>query len=112
MGPKKIEGAKTIVDTSNRSRVVTDVVGDDFMHPESPLCAEKVPPRPSDGHRAARRELSHEPGAWNPKLHFFGRKIQRQKYCPGVGRPGTGLDEASQAATSRHEAPRGARALV
>ena len=34
---KFLEGAKTIVRTSNRFRVVTDVVYDDFMHLWRPL---------------------------------------------------------------------------
>ena len=39
------EGTKTIVDTSNRSRVVSNVVCDDFMQLERPLGAERVPSR-------------------------------------------------------------------
>ena len=41
---KKSEPTKTILDTSNRSRIVTDVVGDDFMHSERPLSAKQVHP--------------------------------------------------------------------
>ena len=39
------EGAKTIVGSSNRFRVVTDVGYDDFMHSLRPLGAEQVPSR-------------------------------------------------------------------
>ena len=42
-GTKKIEGTKTIVDTYNRFRVVTDVAYDDFMQLERPLGVERVP---------------------------------------------------------------------
>ena len=44
-GQKILEGGKTILDTSNRFRVVTDVVCDDFMHSLRPLGAERVPSR-------------------------------------------------------------------
>ena len=37
------EGTKTIQDTSNRFRVVSNVMCDDFMQLESPLGAEQVP---------------------------------------------------------------------
>ena len=80
---KKIEVHKTIVDTSNRFRVVGDVVCDDFMQFGRLLVAERVPSRlarPSHVSwtiiEAARRALSHEPGARNSKWYFFGRKIQ------------------------------------
>ena len=43
--PKKVEGTKTIVGTSNRFRVVTDVAYDDFMHLERPLGVARVPSR-------------------------------------------------------------------
>ena len=39
------EGTKTIVDTSNRCRVVSNVVCDDFMQLERPLGAEQLPSR-------------------------------------------------------------------
>ena len=42
---KFLEGAKTIVDASNRFRVVSNVVCDDFMQFGSPLGAEQVPAR-------------------------------------------------------------------
>ena len=42
---KYLEGAKTIVDTSNRFRVVRDVVCDDFMHLWRPLGAKQLPSR-------------------------------------------------------------------
>ena len=38
------EPTKTILDTSNRSRVVTDVVGGDFMHSERLMSAKQVHP--------------------------------------------------------------------
>ena len=37
---KCLEATKTFVDTSNRSRVVTDIMYDDFMQLERPLGAE------------------------------------------------------------------------
>ena len=40
---KKLEGAKTIVDTSNRFRVVTDIMYDDFVQFEKSLVTERVP---------------------------------------------------------------------
>ena len=40
-----LEGTKTIVDTSNRFRVVSDVVCDDFMQFVKPLGAEQLPSR-------------------------------------------------------------------
>ena len=40
---KMLEPTKTIVDTSNRPRVVPDVVCDDFMHSERPLSAKQAP---------------------------------------------------------------------
>ena len=40
-----LEGTKTIVDTSNRFRVVSDVVCDDFMQYENLLDVEQVPSR-------------------------------------------------------------------
>ena len=70
-GQNILEGAKTIVGTSNRFRVVTDVVYDDFMQWERPLGVARVPSRLSatrrassssqvrDGHPAARL-ASHE----------------------------------------------------
>ena len=67
-----LEATKTIVGTSNRFRVVTDVVYDDFMQWERPLGVARVPSRlaatrrasPSSrvgehGHPAARLEPSH-----------------------------------------------------
>ena len=72
-GAKKIEGAKTIAGASNRSRVVTDAVGDYFMHLWRPLGVARVPSRlaatrgaspssqvPEHEHPAARPEPSHE----------------------------------------------------
>ena len=40
-----LEGTKTVVDTSNRFRVVSDVVCDDFMQFVKPLDAEQLPSR-------------------------------------------------------------------
>ena len=40
-----LEGTKTIVGTSNRFRVVTDVAYDDFMQLERPLGVARVPSR-------------------------------------------------------------------
>ena len=42
---KKIEGAKTTVDTSNRFRVVTDIMYDDFVQFEKSLDVVRHPPR-------------------------------------------------------------------
>ena len=68
-----LEATKTFVDTSNRSRVVTDIMYDDFMQLERPLSVQRVPSRlaatrrasPSSqvrehGHPAARLEPSHQ----------------------------------------------------
>ena len=67
---KFVEGAKTIVGASNRFRVVTDVVYDDFMQLERPLGVERVPSRLAElvappavrehAHPAAELEPSHE----------------------------------------------------
>ena len=38
-------GSKTIVDTSNRFRVVSNIMCDDFMHLLRPLGAKQVPSR-------------------------------------------------------------------
>ena len=61
------------MDASNRSRIVTDIMYDDFMQWERPLGVERVPSRlaatrgaspssqvPEHGHPAARLEPSHE----------------------------------------------------
>ena len=42
---KKSEGTKTVVDTSNHFRIVSNVVCDDFMQLERLLGAEQVPSR-------------------------------------------------------------------
>ena len=42
---KKLEATKTLADTSNRFRVVSDIVYDDFMQWETPLGVEPVPSR-------------------------------------------------------------------
>ena len=64
-GQKLLEGAKTIVDTSYCLRVVTEIVGDDFMQFERHLSIAGVPTRlaatrgiprvPVDGQRASER---------------------------------------------------------
>ena len=43
MGAKFLEGCKTIVGASVRSRVGTDVMCDDFMQLERPMGVERVP---------------------------------------------------------------------
>ena len=62
-----LEGTKTVVDTSNRFRVVSDVVCDDFMQFVKPLDAEQLPsrlaPRGASGLPKLGNTRSAQPGA-------------------------------------------------
>ena len=55
-----LEGAKTIVDTSNRFRVVTDIMYDDFVQFEKFLDVVRQPLTP----RGAAWRLLDYPGSW------------------------------------------------
>ena len=80
---KVLEVSKTILDYSNRSRVVTDVVYDDFMQLERPLGVERVPSRLAATRRASRssntgiqqRDLSPVTKSQNPMVKSPSRKI-------------------------------------
>ena len=94
---KNLEGTKTIVDTSNRFRVVGDVVCDDFMQFGRLLGAERVPARLAAPHEASPsfRSRGHgEPAARRRGgLHFaifFYHWILRPKKCHfGFQAPGS-----------------------
>ena len=65
------EGTKTIVDTSNRSRVVSNVVCDDFMQLERPLGAEQLPSRLAAPRGASRRLVKPSTRSANRKTKIL-----------------------------------------
>ena len=119
---KFLEGTKTIVDASNRFRVVSNVVCDDFVQSGKLLGVERVPSRlaatrgasPSSqvrehGHPAAGLEPSHEVAKSYGKILWKSQNpmtgLTARCWLDGrVDEPGC--------SGRRHEAPQGARGLA
>ena len=75
---KYLEACKTIVGASNRSRVGTGVVGDDFMDWWRPLDAERVPSRLAATRGVSPSSLVHRrahPASTEPWAQLRSRKI-------------------------------------
>ena len=104
-----MEGAKTIVGASNRFRVGTDVIYDDFMQLERPLGVKRAPSRLA-ATRAPPRAAGFIDAAIQPAAKICRRILRLRDWAHGSLLDG-GVDEPG-CSGRRHESPQGERELA